>query len=232
MKMYFLLLSCILFTAISLNAQEKKKVVKEKKIIIVERGEDGKMIKKEYKASDEELKDIEKMNLDSIISIVVKEVETEESTEKKVIKKGMTKDVEVELNSETNEKKVIVKIRDGDTEEVMEWIGEAGEEIPKEFEVEVDESWVDVEELPQPNVSLGVAITEQAKIDAVLENSAAYEAGLKMGDIIKKIDEQIIYSHRGLLEHLTSYKAGDKVIVSYLREGNMRTTELVLKARD
>lgn len=230
MRLFFLFISVAMFTVYNASAQETKKVIKEKKVIIIEKDKNGKTIRKEIIGTDEDDMEIElkDFDVDSLIEVII----NEKDVKGKVDKKEQTKNIEVKVDTESGEKEVIIRIKNGGEEEIYKFTGEDGDEIPSEYEVEVDETWVDVEELAQPKVSLGVAISGSAKIEAVLENSAAYEAGLQMGDIIKKIDDQIIYSHRGLLEHLTSYKEGDKVLVSYERNKMLSTTELILKARN
>lgn len=105
---------------------------------------------------------------------------------------------------------------------------EGTSEAGQGFEVEIDENRVDVEPLPKTTVSLGVEIDERKKIVSVQKGSAAEKAGLKKGDIIEKIDKQMIYSIHGLLEHLGSYQADDQVKLTYKRSGKTKTTKLKL----
>ncbi|RZM11125.1 MAG: PDZ domain-containing protein, partial [Pedobacter sp.] len=69
----------------------------------------------------------------------------------------------------------------------------------------------------------GLYVTE------VIENSGAAAAGLKKGDIIKKVDGAIIYDSPDLQEKIGRLNPGDKVQLSYLRDGALRTTSVVLK---
>ena len=68
---------------------------------------------------------------------------------------------------------------------------------------------------------LGV-VTEEAeggvKVTEVTKESAAEKAGIKEGDIIKKIDETKIENPDGLSEAVKKHKPGDKVGVTVLRD--------------
>ena len=53
-----------------------------------------------------------------------------------------------------------------------------------------------------------------AYIDSVDPGSAAEKAGLKHGDIITEIDGRVVTSYEDLVERLSSYNAGEKVVVT------------------
>ncbi|MDO5131618.1 MAG: PDZ domain-containing protein [Eubacteriales bacterium] len=53
-----------------------------------------------------------------------------------------------------------------------------------------------------------------AYIDSVDQGSAAEKAGLKHGDIITEIDGRVVTGHEDLVERLSSYKAGETVVVT------------------
>lgn len=76
--------------------------------------------------------------------------------------------------------------------------------------------------LPSPN---GVLVHE------VIKSSAAEAAGLKTDDIILKIDNNSVSAFPELLEQISIYRPGDKIKLSYIRKGNLETTEVVLKNR-
>ncbi|MFL5740908.1 MAG: PDZ domain-containing protein [Flavisolibacter sp.] len=67
-----------------------------------------------------------------------------------------------------------------------------------------------------------------AQIELVTEGSAADKAGLKKGDVITKIDNKAIESSDDLTEAVRAHKPGDKVGITYLRDGKEQkiTTEL------
>lgn len=62
-----------------------------------------------------------------------------------------------------------------------------------------------------------------AEILSVTNESAAEKAGLKKGDIITKIDDRKIESSDDVTEAIRSHKPGDKVSITYLREGKSQT---------
>ena len=67
-----------------------------------------------------------------------------------------------------------------------------------------------------------------AEIYAITEKSAAEKAGLKKRDIITKIDNSKIESSDDLTETIREHKPGDKVTITFLRDGKEQkiTTEL------
>lgn len=58
-----------------------------------------------------------------------------------------------------------------------------------------------------------------AAIQSVSKESAAEKAGLKKGDIITKIADKAIESTDDVTEAIHSHKPGDKVTITYLRDG-------------
>jgi serine protease Do len=58
-----------------------------------------------------------------------------------------------------------------------------------------------------------------ARILSVTKESAAEKIGLKKGDIITKIDERKIESSDDVTDAIRNHKPGDKVAITYLREG-------------
>lgn len=65
-------------------------------------------------------------------------------------------------------------------------------------------------------------------IGRVIPNCAAERAGLKAGDIILKVNDVEINSCAEMMEEVGYFYPGDKVSVSYLREGKMLSKELIL----
>jgi serine protease Do len=84
---------------------------------------------------------------------------------------------------------------------------------------------------PSNTAFLGV-ITEEteqgAKINSVNESSPAEKAGLKVGDVITKLNEAKIKSPKDLYETVGKYKADDKVTISYTRNGKENKTSAIL----
>jgi membrane-associated protease RseP (regulator of RpoE activity) len=71
--------------------------------------------------------------------------------------------------------------------------------------------------------------TDGAYITGVSWGGAAAEAGLRRGDVITAVDNKAIKSADNLAEIIKSYKPGDKVTVSFIREGERQTLVVTLK---
>lgn len=67
-----------------------------------------------------------------------------------------------------------------------------------------------------------------ARIQSVSKESAAEKAGLKKGDVITKIDNRKIETTDDVTDAIRSHKPGDKVAITYLRDGKEQksSTEL------
>lgn len=74
-----------------------------------------------------------------------------------------------------------------------------------------------------PDYFTGVYVTD------VAEDGAAKSAGIKKGDIVIKINNVSINSGPELQDQVARYKPGDKVSVTYLRNGKENTTTVTLK---
>ncbi|MCJ8167527.1 Do family serine endopeptidase [Pontibacter sp. E15-1] len=66
-------------------------------------------------------------------------------------------------------------------------------------------------------------------INEVTENSGAKEAGLKGGDVITAINGVTVGKSSQLLEQIARYRPGDKVKVTYVRNGDEKTANVTLK---
>jgi len=66
-------------------------------------------------------------------------------------------------------------------------------------------------------------------ITNLLNNGAAKGAGMKVGDIIRKINGVPVNSGSELQEQLSMFRPGDKVKVTYSRDGSENTVEVTLK---
>jgi Do/DeqQ family serine protease len=71
----------------------------------------------------------------------------------------------------------------------------------------------------------GVLVTD------VPTGGAASVAGIKKGDIVTKINNVKVTTGPEMVEQVTRYKPGDKVVVSFLRDGKENTATLTLKNR-
>ena len=84
---------------------------------------------------------------------------------------------------------------------------------------------------PTNKAFLGVISEENekgAKINIVSEGSPAEKAGLKKDDIISKVNDKIIDGPKSLYEAIGSFKADDKVTITFIREGKEQTTRSTL----
>lgn len=66
-------------------------------------------------------------------------------------------------------------------------------------------------------------------ITNLLNNGAAKQAGIKVGDVIRKINGVPVNTGSELQEQLSMFKPGDKVKVTYSRDGSENTVEVTLK---
>lgn len=87
-----------------------------------------------------------------------------------------------------------------------------------------------------PNTAVLGVITRKedakgATITEVAEGSAAEKAGLKTGDVITGINDKKILEPQELYEAIGDLKAGDKITVTYLREGKERKSDATLDKR-
>lgn len=63
-----------------------------------------------------------------------------------------------------------------------------------------------------------------AEVQSVTDESGAEKAGLKKGDIITTIDDKKIESTDDVTEAIRKHKPGDKVSITYLRDGKQQKT--------
>ncbi|GEC77972.1 trypsin-like peptidase domain-containing protein [Flavobacterium aquatile] len=78
----------------------------------------------------------------------------------------------------------------------------------------------------------GVKDTEGFYINKVNKNSGAEKAGLKEGDIIKKLDNQKIGTFAELSGYINTKRPNDKINVTYVRDGNIKTVPVTLVKND
>ncbi len=81
---------------------------------------------------------------------------------------------------------------------------------------------------PELARAFGLEAGRGAVVARVLEDSAAAEAGLKPGDIITKVDGQEIRNFDALRNAIGLHREGDKVKISYLRDGKEKSTTVAL----
>jgi len=71
-------------------------------------------------------------------------------------------------------------------------------------------------------------VTEGTEVQSITPESAAEKAGLKENDIITKVDDKKIASPDDLSEAIKAHKPGDKVTITYLREGKEKKATVEL----
>ncbi|MFD9880546.1 S1C family serine protease [Streptomyces alboflavus] len=84
------------------------------------------------------------------------------------------------------------------------------------------------------NTSDGATISDRAAGNsgaAVEPGGPAAKAGLKSGDVIKKLDDTVIDSGPTLIGQIWTHRPGDTVKITYERDGKERTVDVVLGAR-
>lgn len=69
---------------------------------------------------------------------------------------------------------------------------------------------------------------EGAYVSAVYEGSAASDAGLQPGDIITAVDDTDISSSTDLVAACRSHQVGDKVTITFVRDGQTQTVDVTL----
>jgi len=72
---------------------------------------------------------------------------------------------------------------------------------------------------------------EGCRISGVVQGSSAEKGGLREGDIITGINSKTVHKLKDISDILKSLNPGDKVFISFLREGKEMTAETELKER-
>jgi serine protease Do len=80
--------------------------------------------------------------------------------------------------------------------------------------------------------ALGTKEIDGLYVNSTLEGGAAASAGIKKGDIIKKLNNQTITSSSSLQEKVGIMRPGDKVSLTVLRDGSLKNFNLTLKGDD
>jgi serine protease Do len=77
-------------------------------------------------------------------------------------------------------------------------------------------------------VDHGALIYSSTSDSPVIAGSPAERAGLKEGDIITKVAGDEIGINKSLISLVSKYNVGDKVTITYLRDGKTKNTDIVL----
>ena len=70
-----------------------------------------------------------------------------------------------------------------------------------------------------------------AEVTEVQDKSAAATAGLQKGDVVTKVGDKKVSNTESLTDAVRSYKAGEEVTVTYLRDGKEKSTKAKLDKR-
>ncbi len=76
---------------------------------------------------------------------------------------------------------------------------------------------------------LGIKDGEGVFVTDVPENGAASDAGIKKGDVITKVNGVTVASAPEMVEQVARYKPGDKISLTYKRNGKENTVNVTLK---
>lgn len=79
---------------------------------------------------------------------------------------------------------------------------------------------------------IGISDTEGFYVSKVNKNSGAEKAGIKEGDIIKKLDNQKISTYAELSGYINTKRPNDKVQVTFVRDGVTKTIPVTLVKND
>lgn len=133
----------------------------------------------------------------------------------------------------------VTYIRNGKTETVRVTLQENKQQWTgmEEFKLEFSDSLFQKEpfifEMHAPERGfLGVYLEDADKavrVTGVEDNSAAKEAGLQEGDIILELNDTKVSTYDDVIRFMQDTKPGDKVRVTYSRDGKRKTTDAILK---
>jgi putative serine protease PepD len=74
----------------------------------------------------------------------------------------------------------------------------------------------------------GNTLAQGAEIQSVQSGGAADKAGLQQGDVITKVDDEVIDGSESLVATIRGHRPDDKVTLTYLRDGKTHTTTATL----
>jgi putative serine protease PepD len=74
----------------------------------------------------------------------------------------------------------------------------------------------------------GNTLAQGAEVQSVESGGAADKAGLEKGDVITKVDDEVIDGSESLVATIRGHRPGDKVTLTYLRDGKTQTATATL----
>src|SRR4051794_15347517 len=109
------------------------------------------------------------------------------------------------------------------------------------FAIPISKVWPIVQELRAGHTAtharLGVSVTDAssdsglltgAGVEQVNPGSAAAKAGLQKGDVVTKVGNDVVTSSEGLVATVRGHRPGDKITVTYVRNGKTETADVTL----
>ena len=90
-------------------------------------------------------------------------------------------------------------------------------------------SMTSVEQASRAGIDIPSNVTSGAVIVEIQKGSPIEKTDLKSGDVITKIGDYTIKDFKYLKYYLYRYNVGDKVTITYMRDGKEKTTEITLK---
>ncbi len=84
----------------------------------------------------------------------------------------------------------------------------------------------------QVSKDMGIKDSEGFYVSKINKNSGAEKAGLQVGDVIKKLDNQKISSYAELAGYINTKRPNDKVQVTFVRDGATKSIPVTLVKND
>jgi putative serine protease PepD len=111
------------------------------------------------------------------------------------------------------------------------------------FAIPISNVWPIVQQLRQgqtpTHAQMGISVTDAASSNGLLSGagvasvkggSPAQQAGLVKGDVITKVDNEVITGSESLVATVRGHRPGDKVTVTYVQNGKTHTTGVTLSS--
>lgn len=214
---------------------------KEADVLIKQLKEDGTLegididveIEKAMKSEDAQKEVMEDITIEKTIEdgkeITTYKIVTEEDGKQKVMVWKGDGEMPAEMAEKLKNVEIKTKrIKDG-KEMRIEIDAENYDDDTEIHETHTIEKKVIIKKKSSNKVTMGVMIEDDSRgvvVSDLVENSAAEKAGLKQGDTLLKINDTHVFNADMLLEALSAFDKGDKVKVTYLRDGKEKTTNV------
>ena len=70
----------------------------------------------------------------------------------------------------------------------------------------------------------GKSLNQGGQLQSIESGGAGDKAGLKKGDVITKVDGEVVDGSESLVATIRGHRPGEKVTITYLRDGKTHTT--------